>query len=314
MKRHQLHNEIWHCDCRVGLRKVASDTIDLTVTSPPWDDIFQYQGKASANQMTWKLFVAVAHELYRITVPGGFVAWDYADKVRHNVCSGSMIRMAGYFLDIGFNLVENLVVYAPGANVRPCSGTRRHGLPPEQVLVLSKGKPNTRKIHRRQKPNRPQHVGTRFESFQRFADGSQDRSRTSTVKAVGHRGPVWAYAPQCPRCGEWSGLEYTTNPRFDECASVRAYYNVRRCPDWARAHPARMSPALVRDLVLAYSVWGDLVLDPFAGSGTTLEQAYLNQRYYLGMEKTGAFFEMCRRRVYEAEKAVMRQLASGLDE
>ena len=309
MKRHQLYNVIWHCDCRFGLSKLASETIDLTVTSPPWDDIFNYQGKKCESHMTWKLFTTVAQELYRVTVPGGFVCWDYADKVKHNVCSGSLIRMGNYFLDLGFCLFENLVVYSAGANIRPCGAARRHGLPPEQVLVLSKGKPNTKKIHRRLKPNRAENVGKRYHSYQRRADGSQNQRTTTKVRAVGNRGPVWAYAPQCPNCGEWSGLEYTTNPRFDELSSVREYYNVKACPAWAKKHPARMSPSLVRDLILAYSEWNDIVLDPFGGTGTTLEQAYLNQRYYIGMEKAELYFDMCRRRVYEAEQEVMRRLA-----
>jgi hypothetical protein len=292
------------------LSKLASNTIGLTVTSPPWDAIFDYEGKRSENHMTWKLFTTVANELHRITVPGGFVCWDYADKVKNNAMSGNLMRMGAYFLDIGFVQVENIVVYSPGANVRPCGAARRHGLPPEQVLVFSKGKPNTSKIHRRQKPNRAQHVGRNYDCFQRNADGSGNRKSTTKVKAIGNRGPVWAYAPQCPNCGEWSGLEYTTNPRFDELSSVREYYNVGACPSWTKRHPARMYPTLVRDLILAYSVWGDMVLDPFAGSGTTLEQAYLNQRYYLGMEKMELFYQMCRRRVYEAEQEQMRRLAA----
>jgi hypothetical protein len=309
MKRRQLYNEIWHCDCRMGLSKLASDTIDLTVTSPPWDDIFDYEGKKSENHMTWKLFTTVAQELHRVTVPGGFVCWDYADRVKNNVMSGNLLRMGAYFLNVGFCEVENIVVYSAGANMRPCSSRRRHGLPAEQVLVFSKGKPNLQKIHRRQKPNRAQHVGKTYQSFQRFADGSQNLRQTSKVKAVGGRGPVWSYAPQCPNCGEWSGLEYTTHPRFDELSSVREYYNVSAPPQWAKKHPARMNPALVRDLILAYSEWGDMVLDPFAGTGTTLEQAYLNQRYYLGMEKAELFYEMCQRRVYEAEQEQMKRLA-----
>jgi hypothetical protein len=178
------------------------------------------------------------------------------------------------------------------------------------VLVFSKGKPNNNKIHRRQKPNRSQHVGMNFDCFQRNADGSGSRKSTTTVKAVGNRGPVWAYAPRCPNCGEWSGLEHTINPCFDELSSVREYYNLgAQVPKWTKPHPARMFPALVRDLILAYSEWGDMVLDPFAGTGTTLEQAYLNQRYHLGMEKTELYYEMCRRRVYEAEQEVMRRMA-----
>ena len=310
MIRRQLYNEIWHCDCRMGLSKLASDTIDLTVTSPPWDDIFDYQGKKSENHMTWKLFTTVAQELHRVTVPGGFVCWDYADRVKNNVMSGNLIRMAAHFLDLGFCLVDKIVVYSAGAGVRPCGAARRHGLPPEEVLVLSKGRPNLNKIHRRQKPNRAQSVGIDYDCFQRNADGSSNRRSTMKVKAVGNRGPVWCYAPQCPNCGEWSGLEYTTNPRFDELSSVREYYNLgSQVPKWSKAHPARMYPALVRDLILAYSEWGDIVLDPFAGTGTTLEQAYFNQRFYLGMEKTELYYEMCRRRVYEAEQEQMKRLA-----
>jgi site-specific DNA-methyltransferase (adenine-specific) len=309
MKRRQLYNTIWHCDCRAGLAKLAKNTIDLTVTSPPWDSIFNYQGTKSENHMTWKLFTAVAQELYRVTVPGGFLAWDYADKVKNHICTGSLIRMGNYFLDLGFCLYEDLVIYTAGANIRSSGAARRHGLPAEQVLVFSKGKPNINKIHRREKPNRPESVGKRFQSYQRFTDGSQNVKPTTKIKAVGGRGPVWCYAPQCPNCGEWSGLEYTTNPRFDELSSVKEYYNVGATPAWIKKHPARMSPALVRDLILAYSEWGDIVLDPFAGTATTLEQAYLNQRYYLGMEKTELFYQMCQRRMYEAEQEAMKRLA-----
>lgn len=311
MNQLQLYNEIWHCDCRDGLSKIASNTIDLTVTSPPWDDIFNYEGKKSNNHMTWELFTRVAQELYRVTVPGGFVCWDYADKVKNNVMSGNLLRMGVYFLDIGFFEVEKIVVYSSGAGNRPCGEARRHGLPPEEVLVFSKGKPNLKKIHRRQKPNRASAVGKEFQNFQRDADGSTATRRSKTTnKVIGIRGPVWCYAPNCPNCGEWSGLEYTTHPRFDELSSVREYYyGSTPLPAWTKSHPARMYPALVRDLILAYSEWGDIVLDPFAGSGTTLEQAYLNQRDYLGMEKTELYHEMCRRRVCEAEEEQMRRLA-----
>ena len=175
MKRRQLYNEIWHCDCRDGLARLAKNTIDLTVTSPPWDSIFDYDGKKGENHMTWELFTTVAKELYRITLPGGFVCWDYADKVKDHTMSGNLVRMGAYFLDLGFCLVENLVVYTGGANLRSCGAARRHGLPPEQVLVLSKGPPNVGKIHRRKKPNRAGSVGTLYQNFQRNADGSQHR-------------------------------------------------------------------------------------------------------------------------------------------
>ncbi len=51
MKRRQLHNEFRHCDCRAELPRLASNTIDLIVTSPPWDGIFDCEnGPAGVNE------------------------------------------------------------------------------------------------------------------------------------------------------------------------------------------------------------------------------------------------------------------------
>ena len=113
---------------------------------------------------------------------------------------------------------------------------------------------------------------------------------------------------------QFNALRFTVDLQGLAATATKAvlacdYLDIENEAWWLKKHPARMSPALVRDLILAYSEWGDIVLDPFSGTGTTLEQAYLNQRYYLGMEKTEAFYQMCQRRVYEAEQEVMKRLA-----
>lgn len=146
-----------------------------------------------------------------------------------------------------------------------------------------------------------------YRARQRNAQGVQARS-THVVKPMGIRRPVWNYAPQCPSCGEWSPLEYTTSPILDPAVRASYFFNqrVNQHPAYTRSHPARMFPALARDLVLAYSEVGDIVLDPFSGIGTTLVEAYKAGRFYLGMEKSSYYHRKSKRWLYEAELEAMR--------
>ncbi len=69
MKRRQLNDEIWHGDCRAGLPRLASNTIDLTITSPPWDGIFDDEARNTESHIMWELFTAVAQELSQFRPP-----------------------------------------------------------------------------------------------------------------------------------------------------------------------------------------------------------------------------------------------------
>ncbi len=293
MRFKDVHDQLWLCDCREGLKRLADKIVDLTVTSCPWDNIFKYGGN---HNWSWAVFVEVAKELYRVTKDGGIVCWDIADGIEDGVCSGTTERMVCYFMDLGFSKYEKLVIHN---HMRPTSTNRRHGLPPEEVFVFSKGSPAT--VNRRTKPNRPASVGLKFNNYQRTFDGSPGLSSKSVIKPVGKRGPVWSYHPLCPKCGtEWSGqMRFTTWPQFDEFSSVRPYYNVHAASN-TKPHPARMSSALVRDLILAYSKEQELVLDPFTGSGTTPKCAVLTNRSFLGMEIHKEYYQIAERRVTDA--------------
>ena len=62
-------------------------------------------------------------------------------------------------------------------------------------------------------------------------------------------------------------------------------------------HPAPMSPKLARDHILTWSVPGDIILDPFAGSGTTLWAAKQMGRRAIGIEIEERYCEIAAKRL-----------------
>ena len=67
--------------------------------------------------------------------------------------------------------------------------------------------------------------------------------------------------------------------------------------DLTDIHPARFPEALARDHILSWSNPGNLVLDPFMGSGTTAKMAMQNGRDYLGFDISPEYVELARKRV-----------------
>jgi site-specific DNA-methyltransferase (adenine-specific) len=255
--------------------------------------------------MDWTTFCVVADELWRIVEPGGVVCWDVADGIENGHLSGTSARQTVYFLDKGFSLHERIIVHKNG-RVHPAP--TRHGMPVEEVLVLSKGKPNT--VTRRTKPNRPESVGKRLLFSKRNHDGSVTRGLGSIIKEFGYRNAIWCYNPLCPECGhEWDGTDkYTTEAIYDDEGALKPFSMYQTPFHFTGAHPARMSAALVRDLILTYSRPGQIVLDPFMGTGTSCEQAFLNHRFYLGMELWLKAFRMAEMRLAEAKRRYYGQL------
>lgn len=82
-------NKIYNMDCLEGMKKLPNDSIDLTVTSPPYDKLRKYKG------FSWD-FKSVAKELYRITKPGGVVVWIVSDSTISCVTSPPYFNLRDY--------------------------------------------------------------------------------------------------------------------------------------------------------------------------------------------------------------------------
>lgn len=128
-------NKIYNEDCLIGLRnRIEDNSIDLTLTSPPYDNMRDYNG--IAKQWSFDKFKSIADELYRVTKDGGVVVWVVNDGVEDGSESGTSFRQALYFKEIGFRLHDTMIYQK--ANYIPLTH-RRYEQSFEYMFVFSKG-------------------------------------------------------------------------------------------------------------------------------------------------------------------------------
>ncbi len=122
---------IYNEDCLLTMAKMPDDFIDFVVTSPPYDDIRDYNGYQFE-------FEKIARELYRVMKKGGIVIWVVGDKMENGSETGTSFRQALYFKEIGFNIHDTMIYYKN--NPMPTTGKRYHQHF-EYMFAFSKGSP-----------------------------------------------------------------------------------------------------------------------------------------------------------------------------
>jgi site-specific DNA-methyltransferase (adenine-specific) len=211
-------------------------------------------------------FDALIEQLWRVTCDGGVVMWNVADQTVNGSETGTSFRQALKFLDQGWRLHDTMI-YEKGNFSNP-SSNRYHNLF-EYMFVFSKGKPRTFNPIK-DKPttgmNTSDHamLSTFGKNTVRQKDGTMvERGTRKTYEEFGMRGNIWRM--------KTAGQEK---------------------PCHAIAHPAKMPTAMAYDHIISWSNPGDLVLDPFAGSGTTGIQALQLGRRFVGTEIAPEYFDM----------------------
>ena len=181
-------NHIYHGDCLEVLRTFPEGVIDLTVTSPPYDNLRTYKG------YTFN-FEEIAKELYRVTKQGGVVVWVVNDATIKGSETGTSFRQALFFMECGFNLHDTMIwkktnPFNFGSNYcyTQCF---------EYMFVFSKGKPKTiNLIHDRPLKN----PGMKFRQTRRGDDDFMEYDdKIVTLKKVGRRLNVWEMPVQSIR-------------------------------------------------------------------------------------------------------------------
>lgn len=132
-------NKIYNMDCVEGMEMLPDNIIDLTVSSPPYDNLRTYGGNIT--QWTFERFKSVAKELFRITKQGGVVVWVVADKTEKGSETGTSFKQALWFMECGFNLHDTMIWKKP--NAMPQVDKTRYTQSFEYMFVFSKGKPKT---------------------------------------------------------------------------------------------------------------------------------------------------------------------------
>ena len=126
-------NKIYNEDCLEGMKRIPDCSIDLTVTSPPYDDLRKYNG------FSWD-FEGVVHELFRVTKVGGVVVWVVGDATVKGSETGTSFKQAIRYMERGFNLHDTMIYQKENPLPRQ---RNRYEQTFEYMFVFSKGKPKT---------------------------------------------------------------------------------------------------------------------------------------------------------------------------
>ena len=251
-------NKCYNENCLDTMERMPNGFIDLTVTSPPYDNLRTYNGYSFD-------FEAVAKELYRVTKDGGVVVWVVGDATIKGSETGTSFRQALFFKECGFNLHDTMIYEKSGFS-NP-STNRCHQVF-EYMFVLSKGNPKTfNKIF-----DRKNKYSAGGGASYRKKDGEIVKTgRAKKRNQQGQRYNIWRYAT--------GGGHMNTD---------------------GYKHPAQFPEKLANDHIISWSNEGDLVYDPFMGSGTTAKMAVLNKRNWIGSEISEEYCKIIERRITTA--------------
>jgi len=170
-------NKIYNENCLDTMARMEDNFIDLTVTSPPYDNLRNYNGYCFD-------FESVAKELYRVTKQGGVVVWVVGDSTLKGSETGTSFKQALFFKKCGFNLHDTMIYQK---NAMPFPEQTRYIQCFEYMFIFSKGKPKTANMI--QEPTRAKSG----KPTQRNKDGSRTPLKYAKDKATRNKWNVWKY-------------------------------------------------------------------------------------------------------------------------
>lgn len=282
----QLNNIVCG-DSVENLKKLPDNSVDMVVTSPPYDSLRSYQDligdlKEEYNGYSFP-FEQIAAELQRVVKKGGVIVWVVGDAVIKGGETGSSFRQALHFMELGFKLHDTMIYEKNGSSFPARKDGNRYSQLFEYMFVLSnEAKPKTANLIC-DKPNR-------WAGYTHFGKGTIRNKKGELVKR--NIKPIPDFSP---RNNIW---KYNTGKNYSTKDTV------------AFGHPAIFPEALVEDHILTWSEPGDVVLDPFNGSGTTTKMAYLNDRKYIGMEISSEYCNIAEERLKIASEWKEKKLVN----
>jgi DNA modification methylase len=262
MSTQSLLNDIWTGDCTAILRTCEDASVDLVVTSPPYDNLRNYKGFSFP-------FERIAEQLVRVIRQGGVIVWVVSDATIAGSESGTSFRQALFFRELGLNIHDTMIFRK--RNPVPQIYRKRYTNEFEYMFVLSKGLVQT---------HNPilvdcLHAGLELgaTTYKNYSKNDQVRSKLANpVKDKKIKGNVWDYV-------------VGKNKEDQE----------------AKGHPAPFPCELARDHILSWSNEGDIVLDPMCGSGTTCKVAAQLGRKFIGIDISEEYVALAKSRLPQSQ-------------
>ena len=251
-------------DCLEVMDKLIAKgvVVDLTVTSPPYDNLRTYNDSSKWNEDIWK---QVIEKLYQVTKDGGVVVWVVGDATVKGSETGTSFKQALYFMECGFNLHDTMI-YEKDAIAFPDKNRYQNSF--EYMFVFSKNSPIVKNIiHDRENIS----FGRKVTGTGRTASGETKKASCygNNIKEFGARWNIW---------------RIKTNKGNNKTG-----------------HPAMFPEQIPRDHILSWSNEGNIVFDPFMGSGTTGVACKNLGRRFIGIEMDEGYFDIAKGRINEKD-------------
>jgi site-specific DNA-methyltransferase (adenine-specific) len=246
-------------NCIETMRRMPDDYVDMTITSPPYDDLRSYNGYEFPVE-------EIAASLFKKTKEGGVVIWVVGDKTINGSETLTSFRHAIMFKDAGFN-VHDTMLYVKN-NPIPSDCGKRYRQSFEYMFCFAKGQPKT--FNPITEPTKS--AGTKIKAFritERGRGNVPDEDIGRQIKTERKASNIFTY-------------NVGTSSSRDKIAFE---------------HPAIFPEQLVQDQVRTWTNERDIVYDCFMGSGTTAKIAEMLDRRWLGSELSAEYVLLAERRI-----------------
>lgn len=250
--------DIYNEDCRDTMQRMKEEDIkvDLVITSPPYNNLRTYNHSSTWN---FDIFKEIAKLLYDITADGGIVVWVVGDATINGSETGTSFKQALYFMERGFKLHDTML-FEKNSSSFPAKRTgNRYTQIFEYMFVFSKGKPKTAHL-----------ICDKENKWKNFTNWGKNTNYNKNGELI-QTNDIKPVPEFSPRNNIW---KYTVGFNINE-----------------GKHPAVFPYQLVEDHILTWSNEGDLIFDPFTGSGTTASAALCNNRKFIGSEIDKTYFD-----------------------
>jgi site-specific DNA-methyltransferase (adenine-specific) len=262
-------NKLYNQDCLSTMQQIDDNSVDMVLTSPPYDDLRTYNKHLTGNRTEYNgysfPFEQIAQELFRVVKKGGVVIWVVGDATNKGSETGTSFRQALYFKECGFDLYDTMIYQKTGT---PFPQKDRYNQIFEYMFVFSKGKPNT--FNPIMKKNVTAGAVRHSRKF-RNADGEMvDGFNGKPINEYGVDNNVWIMR----------------NGMYKSTKDIIAF-----------EHPAIFPEELAVRHVVSWTKESDLIYDPFMGSGTTAKAAIQLKRNWIGSEIDKTYCDICEKRL-----------------
>jgi site-specific DNA-methyltransferase (adenine-specific) len=267
------YNKIYNEDCLITMSNMGDNSVDLTLTSPPYDDLRTYNEHLTGNKTEFNgysfPFENIAKELYRITKKGGVVVWVVGDATNKGSETGTSFRQALFFKECGFDLYDTMIYQKTGT---PFPQKTRYNQTFEYMFVFSKGKPNS--FNPIMKKNATAGAVRHSRRF-RNADGEMIPGfNGKPVNEYGIENNIWLIK---------NGMNKSTKDLV------------------AFEHPAIFPEELAAKHIITWTKESDIVYDPFMGSGTTAKLSIQLGRNWIGSELDEGYTKISNTRIKDIQ-------------